>query len=678
MRWRFVAVVLLGAVLSPLAAGAQTRSGLNRAWMDTTCSPCRDFYKYANGAWLDTVRIPPSYGGVGAGREIADRNQEALRRTLDHAASVARDPATDADTRKLGILYSTLMDSARAEREGLAPIQEDLDRIRAIRTRADVIAWITAQHARGGFTPFDLQAESDLRASHWITAYLAQGGLGLPERDYYFREDSGSVALQAAYREYAAKLLARAGLAPAEAEAAAARIYALEKDLAKSSRTAVELRDTEKLYNKKKVSELQKEAPAIRWVEFFRAVGLNSLASPESSVVVATPEFMVALSGLLGSVPPSTWREYFLFHQVQGGAGWLDQSLFDVNFAFQSRLTGARAPQPRWKRASQVCDFAMGEALGKAYVAENFGPEAKRRMNELVDNLMGAYRDRIGQLDWMSDATKAKAIEKLSTILRKVGYPDTWRDYSALAVNADASGLANLRAAFRFEHKRQLDRIGRRKDRNEWEMSPATVNAYYNPLVNEIVFPAGILQTPMFDPTADDAVNYGGIGMVIGHEITHGFDDEGRKFDSVGNMTDWWTKEDADRFEARAKQVVEQYDGFVGVDTVHVNGSLTLGENIADLGGITIAYYAYQRSLGGRSAPVIDGWTGEQRFFMGVAQAWRQKIRDQALLTRLRTDPHSPPYWRVNGPLTNLPEFTRAFGCKAGDAMVRAERISIW
>ncbi len=678
MRRTFVVIALLAAALSPMAAAAQTRSGLNRAWMDTTCSPCRDFYRHANGAWLDTVRIPPSYGGVGAGREIADRNQEALHRTLERAASVVRDPKTDPDTRKLGILYATLMDSARADREGLAPIQADLDHIRAIRTKADVVAWITHQETVGGFSPFTLQAEADLRASHWMAAYLGQGGLGLPERDYYFRADSTSTELQRAYREYAAKLLARAGLPAAEASAAADRIYALEKQLAQHSRTAVELRDTEKLYNKKKVSELQKLAPAIAWTKFFGEIGLTTLTSPDSFVVVATPEYMTAFSGLLGTVPPATWREYFLFHQVSGAAGWLDQSLFDVNFAFQSRLTGARAPMVRWKRVSQACDFAMGEALGKAYVAENFGPEAKRRMNELVDNLMGAYRERIQKLDWMSEATKTQAVAKLGTILRKVGYPDQWRDYSALQVDADAAGYTNLRAAGRFEHHRQMSRVGKRKDRTEWEMSPATVNAYYNPLVNEIVFPAGILQPPMFNPAADDAVNYGGIGMVIGHEITHGFDDEGRKFDAVGNMTDWWAKDDADRFEARAKQVVEQYDALVGVDTVHVNGSLTLGENIADLGGITIAYHAYLRSLGGRPAPVIDGWTGEQRFFLGVAQAWRQKIREQALLTRIRTDPHSPPYWRVNAPLTNLPEFSQAFGCKAGDAMVRAERIQIW
>jgi predicted metalloendopeptidase len=671
-----LAVVLVPAVAS--APAAASKSGLVPGYRDTTCSPCRDFYRYANGAWLDTVRIPPAYGGVGAGREIADRNQEALRRALEHAAESARAPGADADTRKLGILYTTLMDSARADREGLEPLAAELERIRGIRTQADVIAWITEMHRRGGFTPFTLQAEADLKSSGWIAAYMGQGGIGLPERDYYFRGDSASLVLQAAYREFAARLLQRAGLAAADAAAAADRIYALEKTLAGASKTAVELRDTEKMYNKTTVSDLQKRVPAIGWVEFFRTIGVPTLAHPESTVILAQPEYMQAMGAQLASTPPSTWREYFLFHQVRGAAGWLDDELFRENFAFQSRLTGARAPLPRWKRVSQAVDFAMGEALGKAYVAENFGPEAKRKMNELVDNLFAAYRARIQNLPWMGEATRARALEKLSTIQRKIGYPDRWRDYSSLAVEASAPGVHNLRAAFQFEHRRGLAKIGRPKDRSEWEMSPATVNAYYNPLVNEIVFPAGILQRPMFDPAADDAVNYGGIGMVIGHEITHGFDDEGRKFDAAGNLREWWTKEDAERFEARAKQVVEQYSGYVGVDTVKVNGELTLGENIADLGGITIAYHAYRLSLKGKPAPVLDGYSGDQRFFMGVAQAWRRKIRDQSMLTQIRTDPHSPPYWRVNGPLSNVEEFARAFGCRAGDPMVRNERIAIW
>jgi putative endopeptidase len=377
-------------------------------------------------------------------------------------------------------------------------------------------------------------------------------------------------------------------------------------------------------------------------------------------------------------LPLDTWKAYLQLNYLRAAAPHLDQAYFDEEFSFTSKLSGQKVPLPRWRRCSAEADFAMGEALGKAYVAQRFTPAAKARALEMVNNLQAALRERIQKLDWMSDSTKARAVVKLDAILKKIGYPDQWRDYSALQVDASAPYFANFTAGREFDAHRRLARIGHPVDRTEWGMTPPTVNAYYNPYVNEIVFPAGIMQPPRFDPDADDAYNYGGMGSVIGHEITHGFDDEGRQFDAKGNLRDWWTAEDNKKFTERAQKIARLYDGYVAVDTLHVNGQLTLGENLADFGGATIAYYAYEKSLEGKPRQVIDGWTPEQRFFIAFAQGWRSKVRPEALRQRTLTDPHSPPQWRVNGPVTNMPEFRAAFGCKAGDPLVPAETVSIW
>ena len=681
MHKRFIQLLGIapGLLLAAVVSAATMPSGINKAYMDTTCAPCREFYQFANGAWLKTAEIPGSYSSIGVGREMADRNQEALHKTLDGAASNWQNE-TDPDVKKLGALYATLMDSARADREGAAPIKKYLDQIAAIKTRPELKALMADWQGKGEGYPFGVFGYADLKNSGWTIGNLYQGGLGMPDRDYYTRTDSGSVALQKEYRAHVSRMLQLTGTAAAQADKDAQAVYALEDRLARASLTNVELRDTEKQYHKMKVRELQKLAPELDWVSYFKTSGYTMLASSDSAINVWQPDFIKAATKEIETAPVETWKAYLNFHAARSAAPWLGQKFFDENFTYQKNFTGAKQPLPRWKRAADGVDGAMGEALGKAYVAKYFGPEAKARMMTLLDNLRAAYAVRIQALTWMGPDTKLQALKKLNAITRKIGYPDKWRDYSTLQVDGTAAGLTNLINAQLFEQKRQMAKIGKPVDRTEWGMTPPTVNAYYNPTNNEIVFPAGILQPPMFDPTVDDAVNYGATGMVIGHEITHGFDDEGRKFDAEGNLKEWWTKEDGERFEKKAQSIIDQFDGYVAIDTLHVNGRLTTGENIADLGGLTIAYYAYQKSMQGKPREIIDGYTPEQRFFLGYAQAWRRKMRPERTRMLTNTDPHSPAEWRVKGPVSNMQEFSKAFGCKPGDAMVRPDdkRAMIW
>uniref|UniRef100_A0A832I4U1 M13 family peptidase n=1 Tax=Eiseniibacteriota bacterium TaxID=2212470 RepID=A0A832I4U1_UNCEI len=679
------AAAVAAIALLPALAFAQAQSGIHRAFMDPECSPCKDFYRYANGAWLDRTEIPPAYNVVGAGREMVDRNQAVLHRVLERtAANVAseKDPAI----RKVGHLYAVLMDSARADREGVRALSEELAFIDAMKTPQDVQRALEryALHGGGWFTgataPIRLQPEADPRNSRMTIAQLWQGGLGLPDRDFYFRTDPRSVEQRRVYVEAIGRMLALAGAPEEQAKAQADAVMALETALAESSLTRLQMRDPHLLYNKITVKELGRLAPNIDWPAFFTHVGLPALARPTAEVDASMPGFLRQFSAQMAAVPMDTWRAYFRWTVLRRAAGWLGKDAEAIQFALMKTFTGQQEMLPRWKRATQAVDAYLGEALGKAYVASEFPPSSKKRMLEMVANLKRAMAERIASRPWMSAETKKQAKRKLDAIVEKIGYPDKWRDYGKLEIDPSKSAVANLIAAQKHDARWQLDMIGRAPDRTLWGMSPPTVNAYYNPSFNEIVFPAGILQPPQFDPNADEAVNYGGIGMVIGHEITHGFDDEGRKYDADGNLRDWWTAEDGRRFEALAGKVVEQYDGYLGVDTLRVNGRLTLGENIADLGGLTIAYHAWKLSLKGRPAPVIDGWTGEQRFFLGYAQAWRRKYRPESVRQQLLTDPHSPAEWRVNGPVSNMPEFRAAFGCKEGDALVRAgeQQIVIW
>jgi predicted metalloendopeptidase len=682
-RAALAAIALLLAV--PAAAPAQPESGINRSYMDSECSPCKDFYRYANGAWLDTAELPPAYNSIGAGREMADRNQAVLLQVLERTAA-GIETEKDPTVRKVGQLYAVLMDSARADREGVKALAGELAFIDAMKTPRDVQRALEryALHGGGWFTgstaPIRLQPEVDPKNSRMTIAQLWQGGLGLPDRDYYFRDDPKSVEQRALYVEAIGRLLALAGAPEAEAKAQAEAVMALETALAESSLTRLQMRDPHLLYNKVTVKQLGLLAPNLDWPAFFTNTGLPALARPDAEVDASMPGFLAQFSAQMQATPMETWRAYFRWTILRRAAGWLGKDAEAIQFALMRAFTGQMEPLPRWKRATQAVDGYMGEALGKAYVATEFPPSSKQRMLEMVANLKAAMRERIESRPWMSAETKKQAAKKLDAIIEKIGYPDKWRDYSKLAIDPAKPAVANLIAAQQHEARWQLDMIGKAPDRTLWGMSPPTVNAYYNPSFNEIVFPAGILQPPQFDPRADEAVNYGGIGMVIGHEVTHGFDDEGRKYDAEGNLKDWWTEEDGKNFEALAAKVVGQYDGYIGVDTLHVNGRLTLGENIADLGGLTVAYHAWKRSLKGKPAPVIDGWTGEQRFFLGYAQAWRRKYRPETTRQQVLTDPHSPAVWRVNGPVANMPEFRAAFGCKDGDALVRSgdSQIGIW
>jgi putative endopeptidase len=681
---RFIRVALAAAcfalsLASRPAGAADMPHGIQRAYMDTTCAPCHDFYRYANGAWIDKATMPPSYTVIGAGREIFDRNTEVLYRVLEETRGKSA-TETDPTLKKLGAFYGTCMDSERADREGDAPIRPMLKRIAAISTRAQLQAEIAALTLSFHAVPFRFGDEADPKQSSMAIGQIYQGGLGLPDRDYYFKTDSTSAGQRALYVAHVGRMFQLAGESEAQAKADADRVMAFETDLAKPQMTRVEQRDPDARYHKMSVAELTKLAPGMDWMAFFKATGVAGLANPTATLDVSQPEFVKAAAAKVASAPLADWKAYLTWHVLDGSADWLSTAYFNENFSFTSVLTGQRQPLTRWKRCSQVTDRALGEALGKAYVASAFSPEAKARALEMVNNLQAALGDRIDHLQWMSDATKAQAHVKLAAVLKKIGYPDTWRDYSAMKISPDSSFAANAQRAASWFVAWRLSNIGKPVDRMEWGMSPPTVNAYYNPTINEIVFPAGIMQPPQFDPLVDDALNYGGMGMVIGHEMSHGFDDEGRKYDAKGNLKDWWTADDAKQFEARAQKVVDQYNGYVAVDTLHVNGKLTLGENIADLGGVTIAYHAFEKSLEGKPRVNIDGFTPEQRFFLGYAQAWRRKIRPETTRQRTLTDPHSPSEWRVNGPLSNLPEFKQAWGCKTGDDMVRGEdvRAEIW
>lgn len=677
---RGFASLSLGLLLLPGLAAAEPQLGINKGYMDTTCQPCKDFYRYAVGAWMDTANIPAAYTGIGAGREMGDHNQAVLYKVLEDAKAKA---ATEKDPtlKKVGEFYAVLMDSTRANAEGIKPIAGDLAAIDKIATKADLIAQLASMSKFGLQLPFRWGADSDPDNSTMNLASVGQGGLGLPERDYYFRTDPKSQDQRDFYVATMVKMFVLSGWTQADAEAKAKAVMALETALAESSMARVAMRDPHATVHKMSYKEMTALTPAFDFDGYFTAAGMPALPTDAKLVWnVGMPSFMRGLNAQLDATPIDTWKAYLRWHLLRSAATWLSQDFFDAGFALQSKFSGAKQPLPRWKRVAQTMDGTMGEAIGKAFVASEFPPSSKARMQDMVANLRAAYRERIMQLDWMSDVTKKQAVVKLDAIMPKIGYPDKWRDYSALQIDGKASAIENLRHAQMFYTNLDREKIGKPVDRSEWGMTPATVNAYYNPSINEIVFPAGILAPPQFDPRVDDAVNYGAIGMVIGHEVTHGFDDQGRQFDAVGNLKDWWTEDDATKFKAKAQKVIDQYSGYVAVDTLHLNGELTLGENIADLGGLTIAYHAWKRSLHGKPAPVIDGFTGEQRFFLGYAQAWRRKNRPESMRTAVLTDPHSSSEWRVKGPTSNMREFMEAFGCKAGDAMVRPDdvRAQIW
>ena len=668
-----VCVVVMLAVVAP-AAEPQLKSGVDPASFDTTVKPGQDFFQYVNGNWIKNNPMPAEYSRWGSFPKLRDENLVSLHQIMDELAAQAG--PLDDDRRKLRSFYLRAMDEAALERQGVAPLVGYFEKISKVADRPALIAAVAQFRATGIVMLFSLSVSQDEKQSTRYAVHLHQGGLGLPERDYYVGTSDDSKRIRTQYREHVAKMLALLGDTPEAAAAGADAVLSIETRLAESSRAPVQLRDREAQYNKKTLAELAALMPNLDWDVYLKAIDVQGVAD----VIVGQPEFFQRVNEMLGSVPAADWRAYLRWHLIHSTASSLGDAFVREDFRFYSEvMRGVKQMQPRWKRVIGVLDRQMGEILGRLYVEKHFTPAAKQRMDELVKNLMAAYRERIESRDWMGPETKQQALAKLATVMPKIGYPDKWRDYSALEVRDD-SYVQNLLRAEAFQSRYRLSRLGKPVDRGEWHMTPPTVNAYYNSTLNEIVFPAGILQPPFFNAAADDAVNYGAIGAVIGHEITHGFDDQGSRSDAEGNLKNWWTAEDRARFTARTDKLVKQYDACVLVDDLHVNGRLTLGENLADLGGVTIAYAAYQKSLNGRPAPVIDGLTGAQRFFIGYAQVWSGATRDADQRLLLRTDPHSPVRFRTLVPLSNCQPFFDAFGVKPGEAMYRPieDRVEVW
>jgi predicted metalloendopeptidase len=638
------------------------KSGLDIAGFDRSVRPQDDLFRFADGTWLKNTDIP------------SDRSTYGTFEALETQAELQVNKlAADAADPKVGDFYKSFMDTARLEQLGIDPLKEQLARIDAIKTPEDVVRYMGYSQRIGLPNGVRYYVEQDPgNSAAYITA-IAQAGLTLPDRDYYLNADKKYQELRAGLQKYIAAILTLAGAA--SPEESAKHIIALETSLAQAHWTRVRNRDPIATYNKLTLAEVQKLTPQLNWALFFE--GANA---PAGELDINQPSYIQELGKLLKSVPVSQWREYFRFRLIDGYAPFLSKAYVDLEFDFNQRqLRGIREQKPRWKQAVQTLNGEIGQLVGRMYVDAHFSPESKQRVRAIVDNLLKVFASSIDELDWMTPATRVEAHKKLASFGVKVGYPDEWRDYSRLEISpADLAG--NIMRSEIFEHERNVAKLGKPVDRSEWLMPPQRVNAYYDSSMNEIVFPAAILQPPFFDPTADDAVNYGAIGAVIGHEISHGFDDSGRQFDGAGNLRDWWAPEDAQRFKEKTSRLSAQYSAFTVLDGQHLNGDLTLGENIGDLSGVAVAYRAYTLSLNGRPAPTIDGFTGPQRFFLGWAQIWRRKYRDEELRLRLVTDPHSPGEFRANGVAANMTEFQEAFGVKAGDRLYRApeDRVKIW
>ena len=672
-------IASLASLAEPQPLNGQNSPPIDPKNMDTSVKPQDDFFQYANGAWIKRTEIPPEYTRWGSFNELIEHNNDALHDIAEKAQNTKVDPRMAPETEKVGDFYASGMDENTIESLRTKPLDAEFKAIEAINDRASLLQQIAHLHSMGIDVLFDFGAQPDAKDSTHELAQAAQGGLGLPDRDYYTKTDTASKKLRDQYVEHVAKMLTLLGDPPAKASDEARKILALETKLAEASRTRVQLRDPIKNYNKMPVKQLQGLTPDWNWNDYFRAL---DLLAPQN-VNVHQPEFFKTADQVFKDTPIDDWKAYLRWHLIDATAPDLSNDFVDENFNFHDRtLRGAQQIKPRWKRVITSEDEAVGEALGKLYVAFNFPPEAKARALELVNNLKEALADRIKTLEWMDQPTKEQALKKLAAMQVKIGYPNKWLDYSLLKIDRGPYVLNEMRAS-QFETNRELSKIGKPVDRTEWGMTPPTVNAYYQPNRNEIVFPAGILQPPFFYANADDAVNYGGIGAVIGHEMTHGFDDQGRQFDADGNLRDWWSPKSAAEFKKRSQAVVNQYNEYEPLPGMHVNGELTQGENIADIGGVKLAYAALQKALDKNPQAreqKIDGLTPEQRFFLSFAAIWRSKIREEDQKLRLNTDPHSPAQYRVNGPLSDLPEFAKAFNAPDGSPMVRPadKRVNIW
>jgi putative endopeptidase len=674
----YIRLTLLGAATVSFVAfappgGKGDPKYIDRANMDFSVDPGNNFYLYANGNWIKKNPVPASKTRWGSFDELREESSKRLKQLLSEAASKFNSsPAMQ----KIGDFYTSGMDSAGVEKLGWQPIKADLQKIDAIKTVDGLLDQIAAFRTQGmGGALFGFFISSDRKNVNEYIPSLSQGGTSLPDRDYYLKDDARSTTIRNAYQKHLVNMFSLIGEDAATAQKHADAVMRIETALAKAQLSRVELRDPYKTYNKFGVKEFSATTPSIDWVQMLDNLKLASA----DSVVVNNPSFFKTVDILLTAVPLEDWKTYLKWHILNSASSFLSSPFVNEDFAFTQVLTGQKEQTPRWQRVSGLIDGSLGDLLGQLYVSKYFKPEAKQRMLDLVNNLQQTFANRIKQLDWMSDETKIKALEKLNAFTKKIAYPDKWRDYAGLTINSN-DYLGNARRASQFAYNEMIDRFGKPVDKTLWGMTPPTINAYYNPSYNEIVFPAGILQFPFFDFGADDAVNYGGIGAVIGHEMTHGFDDQGSQFAADGNLKNWWTKEDADQFKQRTALVVTQYNNFTVLDTIHVNGKLTLGENLADLGGLNIAYEAFTHTKQFKEGKKIDGFTPTQRFFLSWAQIWRNNTLPETAAQLILVDPHSPGMYRCNGPVANMDAWYEAFNVQPGDRMYVApdKRIKIW
>ena len=668
MKIKFIIPILLSSIAS--IAQNNYGIGIDLSILDRSVDPKQDFAKFASGKWDEKTEIPATESSWGSFSEIRQRNETNLLKIVQ-GISKNNTLTPGSDEKKIQDLWNSAMDSVSRNKNGYKPLLPELAMIESIKTKDELISTVSKLNSIGVNALFSFYVYIDFKNSNINRPYLSQGGIALPSRDYYLSPNYAEI--QKKYQEHIAKTLK---MIKVKSKKDVAAVYEIEKQLAMGSMSMVELRDVEKQYNKFSSAELAKLCPSINFNAFFSQLGIKT----PDTIIVQQPEFYKRLSKMVDSIPLTSWKTYLKWSLIHEMQTYLSDDLVKEQFSFYGTvMTGQKEMRPRWRRSLSMVDAALGEALGKLFVEKHFNADAKRRVNVMVDNLVLAFKDRINNRPWMSEQTKKVANQKLDKVTRKLGYPDKWQDYSKMKIAA-TDFVRNVIEVNKWRTEDMLADLNRAPDKTKWGMTPPTVNAYYNPSTNEITFPAGIMQPPFFDPNADDAFNYGIMGAVIGHELSHGFDDEGSNFDGDGNFVTWWAEDDVNRFKERTEKLVKQFDGYVAIDTFHVKGKLTLGENIADLGGLTMAYYAYKRSLNGKNSEVRDGFTGEQRFFISWAQGWKTKMRDSYLKQMVATNPHSPARFRAMGPLTNMPEFYEAFGVKDGDKMYKPkeDRVEIW
>ena len=677
--WKSFTAVLLSIILFTACNMSEStkssNNGFNPSDMDTTVSPGQNFYEYADGGWIKNNPVPASKSSWSSFNILHEHNIDILKGILDSAA--ASNAPKGSVKRKVGDFYISGMDTTKIDEQGMTPVESVLDEINGIDNKTALLKTLAILRSEGMSSMYSFYVNQDDKDATKMVAYIGQGGLGLPDRDYYVKNDKRSQHIRKAYVTHVAKMFELMGDKQATADKEAQTVMDIEKNLAEHSMTRVERRDPDNTYHKMTLAKLDELTPDINWKNHLQDMGVSNL----NEVIVSQPKFMENLNKMLNDVSINKWKTYLRWHVINAASPYLSSNFENEDFNFYGKvLQGTKKMEPRWKRVLSTMNRGIGFALGQLYVEKAFPPEAKQKAMEMINDIKSAFRDRIQQVSWMSDNTKKKALTKLDAFIPKIGYPDKWRDYSKLDITSD-SYFKNVQKSRKFAYNRMINKLGKPVDRNEWHMTPQTVNAYYNPNMNEIVFPAGILQPPFFDPNADAALNYGGMGAVIGHEMSHGFDDQGSKYDAHGNLHDWWTQKDREQFNKRARSLVGEYDNFVVLDSLHINGKLTLGENIADNGGLSIAYAALQKYFKKHGEPgKIQGFTPSQRFFLAWARIWKSNYTPENLENRLRVDPHSPGKFRTNGVVRNIPAFYKAFNIQKGDNMYTPpdKRANVW